>query len=105
VKECQEESVGTKTAELPIFTEERKENCLRRLRAAEGQLRGVQEMIAAQRPCLEVLTQLAAAQSALRQVSRLVLRNYVENCATQAIRHYDAKAYDELMEAIFKFSQ
>ncbi|HLE36101.1 MAG TPA: metal-sensitive transcriptional regulator, partial [Candidatus Acidoferrales bacterium] len=63
------------------------------------------EMLEAQRPCLEVLTQLAAAQSALRQVSRIVLRNYLENCATQAIRRSDPKVYDELMDAIFKFSQ
>jgi DNA-binding FrmR family transcriptional regulator len=94
-----------KTELLPIYTEERKEVCIRRLKAAEGQLRGVQEMIEAQRPCLEVLTQLAAAQSALRQVSRIVLRNYLENCATQAIRRSDPKVYDELMDAIFKFSQ
>ena len=50
-------------------------------------------------------SQLAAAQSALRQVSRIVLRNYLENCATQAIRRSDPKVYDELMDAIFKFSQ
>lgn len=89
----------------PIYAEERKDHCIRRLKAAEGQVRGVQEMIEAQRPCLEVLTQLAAAQSALRQVNRIILRNYLENCATQAIRRSDAKVYDELMDAIFKFSQ
>lgn len=94
-----------KTELLRIYTEERKEVCIRRLKAAEGQLRGVQEMIEQQRPCLEVLTQLAAAQSALRQVSRIVLRNYLENCATQGIRRSDPKVYDELMDAIFKFSQ
>ncbi len=95
----------SKAAVLPLFTDERKDNCLRRLKAAEGQLRGVQEMIDSQRPCMEVLTQLAAAQNALRQVSRIVLRNYLENCATDAIRRSDPKVYDELMEAIFKFSQ
>jgi DNA-binding FrmR family transcriptional regulator len=94
-----------KTAVLPIYSEEKKESCLRRLKAAEGQIRGVQEMIEQQRPCLEVLTQLAAAQSALRQVSRIILRNYLENCATQAIRRSDPKVYDELTDAIFKFSQ
>ena len=93
------------TTTLPIYSEERKENCIHRLKAAEGQIRGVQEMIEAQRPCLDVLTQLAAAQSALRQVSRIVLRNYLESCATQAIRRSDPKVYDELMDAIFKFSQ
>ncbi len=94
-----------KTAALPIYSEERKADSLRRLKAAEGQLRGLQEMIVAERPCLEVLTQLAAAQSALRQVNRIILRNYLENCATQAIRRSDSRVYDELMDAFFKFSQ
>ena len=94
-----------KAPALPIYSQEVRENCLRRLRAAEGQLRGLQEMIDEQRPCLEVLTQLAAAQSALRQVSRSVLRNYLEKCASDAIRRSDPKVYDELMDAVFKFSQ
>jgi len=94
-----------KRTTLPIYSEERQGNAIRRLKAAEGQIRGVQEMLEAQRPCLDVLTQLAAAQSALRQVNHIVLRNYLENCATQAIRRSDPKVYDELMNAIFKFSQ
>ncbi len=55
-----------KTELLRIYTEERKEVCIRRLKAAEGQLRGVQEMIEAQRPCLEVLTRLAQLSGKLR---------------------------------------
>lgn len=94
-----------RTSVLPVYSDEIRENCLRRLKAADGQIRGVQEMIDADRPCMEVLTQLAAVQSALRQVSRIVLRNYLEKCATQAIRRAEPKVYDELMEAIFKFSQ
>lgn len=96
---------NVKTSTLPIYSEEKRDNCLRRLKAAEGQIRGVQEMIEAQRPCMEVLTQLPAVQSALRQVSRIAMRNYLENCATEAIRRADPKVYDELMDAIFKFSQ
>lgn len=92
-------------AVLPIYSEERKADCARRLKACEGQVRGLQEMIEQQRPCREVLTQLAAAQSALRQVSRIILRNYLETCATQAIRRSEGKVYDDLMDAIFKFSQ
>jgi len=93
-----------KTLRLPIYSQERKESCVRRLKAAEGQIRGVQDMLEAQRPCLEVLTQLAAAESALRQVNRIILRNYLENCATRAIRRSDPRVYDELMDAVFKFA-
>ncbi len=94
-----------KASILPIYTEERKKDCVLRLKAAEGQLRGLQDMMEKQRPCMEVLTQLAAVQKALRQVGRIVLRNYLENCATEAIRQSDASAYDDLMEAIYKFAQ
>lgn len=94
-----------KTSALSVYTEQIKDNSIRRLKAAEGQIRGLQEMIEGQRPCMEVLTQLAAVQSALRQVSRIILRNYLENCATQAIRRSDPKVYDELMDAIYKFVQ
>ncbi len=94
-----------KTPVLPIYSKERKSDALRRLKAAEGHIRGVQEMLEEHRPCLEVLTQLAAAQNALRQVTRIILRNYLENCATQAIRRSEPKIYDELMDAIFRFSQ
>lgn len=62
-------------------------------------------MIESERPCVEVLTQLAAVESALRQVSRIVMRNYLENCVTQAIRRSDPKVYDQLIDAIFKFTQ
>jgi len=43
-----------KASVLPIYSEERKESCLHRLKAAEGQVGGLQEMIEAQRPCMEV---------------------------------------------------
>lgn len=94
-----------KATPFRLYTEERKRESLRRLKTAEGQLRAVQGMLEEQRPCLDVLTQLAAAQNAVRQVNRIILRNYLENCATQAIRRSDPKVYDELMDAIFKFSQ
>lgn len=82
---------------------------LRRLRAAEGQVRGVQEMLEQGRYCVDVLTQIAAAEEALRGVAKLVMRFYLENCATRGIRSADpdeaAAIYDELMEVFFRFAR
>ena len=39
----------------------------------------------------------------MRGVTKEVLRNYLERCATDAIRSGDTAIYDELMEAIYKF--
>jgi len=62
-------------------------------------------MLEEQRPCVEVLQQLASAQAALRGVTKEVLRNYLERCASDAIRDRDPTIYDELMEAIYKFAK
>ena len=79
------------------------QDMLDRLNRIEGQVRGVARMVEGQRPCLEVLQQLASVQAALRGLSKTVLRNYLERCATDAIRSGDTAVYDELMEAIYKF--
>jgi DNA-binding FrmR family transcriptional regulator len=53
------------------------------LNRIEGQVRAVVEE---QRPCNEVLQQLASVQAALRGVTKDILRNYLEHCATDSIR-------------------
>ncbi|MBX9582584.1 MAG: metal-sensitive transcriptional regulator [Gemmataceae bacterium] len=88
---------------LPIYAEELNRGLLDRLARIEGQVRGVAKMVEGQRPCLEVLQQLASVQAAMRGVTKSVLRNYLERCATDAIRSGDTAVYDQLMEAIYKF--
>src|SRR5258708_31103317 len=89
------------------FVADRAEQIRRRLKAIEGQVRGLEKMIAADRPCLDVLMQLSAAQEALSQVGKLVTRNYLENCVTQALQsgdpHEQARAYDDLIDVIYKY--
>ncbi len=60
--------------------EEMKGNILSRLRKIEGQIRGLQGMVNGDKDCGEILTQLRAAQSALKSVTGLVLKNYLTRC-------------------------
>ncbi|MBZ5702618.1 MAG: metal-sensitive transcriptional regulator [Acidobacteriia bacterium] len=75
---------------------------LHRLRRIEGQVRGLQKMVAEERYCADILVQIASVQEALRGVSRALLRNHLRHCATEAIRKgpgAEAEAmYDELVE-------
>lgn len=91
-----------KTA-LPIYTEECAKDLAQRLNRVEGQVRGIARMLDQQRPCPEVLQQLASVQAALKGVTKSVLRNYLEKCATEAIKKGEPGVYDDLMEAIYKF--
>lgn len=94
-----------KQVALPIYAAEHQKKLQDRLVRIEGQIRGVSRMFAEQRPCIEVLQQLASAQAALRGVTKEVLRNYLERCASDAIRDRDPAIYDDLMEAIYKFAK
>jgi DNA-binding FrmR family transcriptional regulator len=94
--------MATKSS-LPLYEEELQKDLQDRLSRIEGQVRGVARMLEGQRFCLDVLQQLASIQAALRGVTKTVLRNYLERCATDAIRSGDTAVYDELMEAIYKF--
>lgn len=53
---------------------------LRRLRRIEGQVRGVQRMIEAERDCKAVLTQLAAVSAAMRQTAALIVSDHLVEC-------------------------
>jgi DNA-binding FrmR family transcriptional regulator len=94
-----------KTNALVLYNDEVHKTMRARLSRIEGQVRGVARMLDDQRPCMEVLQQLASIQAALRGVSKTVLRNYLERCATDAIKSNDPGAYDELMDAIYKFAR
>jgi DNA-binding FrmR family transcriptional regulator len=62
-----------------------------RLKRIEGQVRGLQRMIADERYCPDVLVQVSAVQESLRAVSRLLLRNHLEHCASNALRSGDTE--------------
>ncbi len=95
--------LGEKTQ---IISEDRKADATLRLNRIQGQIKGINKMVGEGRPCVEVLTQLASTQEALRGLTKLMMRNYLENCATEAIRSKAGdEVYDELMDVIFKFAK
>jgi DNA-binding FrmR family transcriptional regulator len=69
---------------------EAKNSCLKRLSRIEGQVRGVARMVAEDRYCIDVLTQLSAIRAALRRVEDEVLRDHVAHCVEHAIASGDA---------------
>jgi DNA-binding FrmR family transcriptional regulator len=81
---------------------------LARLKRIEGQVRGIHDMVAADRYCADVLGQLSAVQEALRSVGRELIRNHIRHCATKAIHAGGPPAeamYDELVELFHKNSR
>jgi DNA-binding FrmR family transcriptional regulator len=57
-----------------------KEQLLKRLRRVEGQVRGVQAMVEDERYCIDVLTQISAAQAALHKIALGLLDDHARHC-------------------------
>jgi DNA-binding FrmR family transcriptional regulator len=57
-----------------------KDQLLKRLSRAEGQVRGVSRMVEDDRYCIDVLTQIAAAQAALDKISLGLLDGHARHC-------------------------
>jgi len=81
-----------------------KASCQKRLKRIEGQVRGINEMITADRYCIDVVTQIAAARAALRRVEEEILRDHVAHCVEHAISSGDKadqrRKIAELMDVI-----
>jgi len=62
-----------------------KEQLLARLRRVEGQVRGLQQMVEADRYCIDVLTQISAVTKALQSVAVGMLDEHLRHCVADAV--------------------
>jgi CsoR family transcriptional regulator, copper-sensing transcriptional repressor len=79
-----------------------------RLRRIEGQVRGLQRMVDEDAYCVDILTQVAAVQTALEQVAVSVLDAHVRGCVADAVAVNGSEAdekLDELMAAVRRFAK
>lgn len=82
---------------------------LRRLNRARGQLDGIVKMINEGRDCVEILTQLRAARSALRAVEDEMLRTHVRDAIKDELARgrmqTPEKRIDELVDLLTRYGR
>ena len=61
----------------------------KRLSRIEGQVRGLARMVADDRYCIDIVTQISAVRAALRRLEEEILRDHVAHCVNQAIASGD----------------
>jgi DNA-binding FrmR family transcriptional regulator len=88
---------------------ENKNELLKRLARAEGQVRGIARMVEEDRYCIDILTQLAAADTALESVALEILDDHVKHCVAGALASGDetdaGAKVDELLAAVRRFAK
>jgi CsoR family transcriptional regulator, copper-sensing transcriptional repressor len=80
---------------------ENKSAILARLARVEGQVRGLRRMVEADTYCIDVLTQISAANRALQAVALELLDDHLHHCVSDAI----AQGGDESQRKIDEASQ
>jgi DNA-binding FrmR family transcriptional regulator len=58
---------------------------VKRLKRADGHLRGIVEMIEAGRPCVDVAQQLHAVEKAIAQARRVLIQDHLDHCLENAV--------------------
>jgi DNA-binding FrmR family transcriptional regulator len=80
---------------------ENKEKVKNRLRRISGQIGGIERMVDEERYCIDILTQISAAQAAIDKVALALLDEHTRHCVVGAT---DAKTREEkteeMMEAV-----
>ncbi|MFY4776654.1 metal-sensitive transcriptional regulator [Metabacillus sp. RGM 3146] len=79
-----------------------KKNLTTRLNRIEGQIRGIKGLIERDTYCDDVITQIAATQSALNSVGKLLLEGHIKTCVVDRIEEGDSEVLDELILTIGK---
>jgi CsoR family transcriptional regulator, copper-sensing transcriptional repressor len=77
-----------------------KEQLQTRLRRIEGQVRGIQGMVAEDRYCIDVLTQISAIQAALDKVALGLLDGHAHTCVIGARPNEQDARTAEMMAAV-----
>ena len=86
-----------------------KDALIKRLHRIEGQVRGVERMLTEDRYCIDILTQIAAVQTAMEAVAFKILEQHVNHCVAGALASGDeqqaAEKSRELLDAVQRFSR
>jgi DNA-binding FrmR family transcriptional regulator len=77
-----------------------KDDLLKRLARIEGQIRGVSRMVEEDRYCIDILTQISAAQAALDKVALGLLDDHASHCLIDAKASEREEKTAELMAAV-----
>ena len=81
----------------------------KRLHRIEGQVRGIERMVDDDRYCIDILTQIAAVNTALESLAFKLLDDHVNHCVADALASGDREAAaqksEELLAAVQRFAR
>lgn len=101
--ECNEcDKTSNNQRRLTHRDEETKKDLSKRLNIIEGQIKGINQMIAEDRYCDDVLIQIVAASQALKSLGNQILEIHLKTCVKQDVQNGKIDILDDVMQVIKK---
>ncbi len=75
---------------------------INRLNRIEGQIRGIKRMVEQDAYCVDIITQVSAANAALNSFNKVLLGNHIKSCVVEDIRMGNEDAIEELVTLLQK---
>ena len=75
---------------------------LNRLSRIAGQVNGIKRMVEEEKYCVDIITQVQAARSALRSVELQIFQKHMHHCVSDAFKTGDPKQADEKMDELLR---
>lgn len=85
-----------------IRNEDEYKKLINRLNRIEGQIRGIKGMVENNAYCVDIMTQVAAANAALSAFNRELLGEHIRTCVANDIRNGNDEVIDELLSTLQK---
>ncbi|MCC0179053.1 metal-sensitive transcriptional regulator [Waterburya agarophytonicola K14] len=85
-----------------VHDEESLKKIVNRLSRIEGHVRGIKMMVKENRPCPEVLNQVAAVKGAISSVAKIILEEHLEECLVRAADRGNLEAEIKELKDVLK---
>lgn len=82
-----------------------KKKLTRRLSIIEGQVRGLQKMVAEEKYCIDIITQSSAIRNSLGSFEDVMLENHLLTHAVEQMRGNDAKKATAEILSVYKLAK
>ena len=73
---------------------------IKRLKTAEGHLRGIQRMLENDTYCIDIIRQIQAVQGSLNKISSMILDQHLNSCLITAVRGEDPVERERVLKEI-----
>lgn len=83
-------------------SEKQQKQLQNRLNRMIGQLNGINRMLNENRYCGDILTQVAAVESALQGFGYIILQEHLQTCVTEEVMNGNVEIMEEVMELVKK---